>query len=185
MATVLDLGLIDGLSPIFSFILVFAVVYGLLNYNKVFGENKLIHSTIAFVFAVMMLFAPKALDVIKIMTPWFVIMMIAGLFILMVYKLFGTPDESISWAVRNYGGLKYGLVAVSIIIIVASFGQVYFSSDGNNNSSLVDSYEGDVGGVGEEALMATLFHPKVLGMLVIMLIAVFTISLLSSQPGRR
>jgi hypothetical protein len=106
----------------------------------------------------------------------------AGVMVLLVYKLFGAPDESIEWTIRNYGGLKWGIFIISIIIIAGSLASVYFASDGDNSTSLIDAHEGDVGGTGEDALLATIFHPKMLGLVIIMLIAVFTIALLSQSP---
>lgn len=183
MATVLDLGLLEGFSVLFSFLLVFVIIYGLLSYTKLFGDNQAIHAIIGISFAVLTLFAPKALEAIKVMVPWFILFILAGVMVLLVYKLFGAPDESISWTVRNFGGLKWGIFIISIIIIGASVSSVYFVGDGSDNStSLITASEGDVGGVGEGALLATIFHPKMLGLVVVLLIAVFTISLLSQAP---
>ena len=188
MATVLDLTLLEGFSSIFSFLLIFTIIYALLVYTKFLGENKSLHAIIALSVSVIMLFAPRALEAVKLMVPWFMLFIMAGVFVLLVYKLFGAPDSSIEWTIRNYGGLKWGIFIVSIIIIAGSLGYVYSqpapgsSPQEGGNSTILTAYQGDVGSTGEEALMATIFHPKVLGLVVTLLIAVFTISLLSQSP---
>ncbi|RMF05575.1 hypothetical protein D6764_04345 [Candidatus Woesearchaeota archaeon] len=187
MATVLDLTLLEGFSSIFSFLLIFTIIYALLVYTKFLGDNKSLHAIIALSFSVIMLFTPRALEAVKIMVPWFMLFILAGVFVLLVYKLFGAPDSSIEWTVRNYGGLKWGIFIVSVIIIAGSLGYVYSqpapgTAPQEGNSTILTAYQGDVGSTGEEALLATIFHPKVLGMVVTLLIAVFTISLLSQSP---
>ena len=40
MATVLDLGLLEGFSNLFAMLLIVALVYGILEYVKLFGDKR-------------------------------------------------------------------------------------------------------------------------------------------------
>ena len=101
MATVLDLGLLQKFEIIFPFLLVFVIVYAILSSTKFLGENKGIHSLIALAMAIMILFSATTREIINVMSPWFVVLFIFILFVLLAFKLFGTTDEDIMGVLKN------------------------------------------------------------------------------------
>jgi hypothetical protein len=179
MATPFDFGLIQDFSSIFVVVLVFAMLYGALSMGKMF--NASVNSIISVVIALLMLVVPNLIEVIKIAMPWFTVVVILTLMLIMVAKMFGSDDHDIKRAFASEG-LMYWFITAAILIIIFSLGKVYFTTENGdfNPREAVD--------VGDEVTFsggfwATLFHPNVLGFLFVMLIAVFTVILLTS-PGR-
>ena len=69
MASILDIGLLNTFSPIFTFILLFALIYAILEFAKIFGENKNIHGLIAFVVALIASLSKGVVATITLMVP--------------------------------------------------------------------------------------------------------------------
>ena len=66
MATFLDaVGTLEEFSVIFIFILIFIVLYGLLQYTKMIGENKAIHAIISLAVSIIFLFSQTASKIIE------------------------------------------------------------------------------------------------------------------------
>ena len=187
MATFLDIGILKSVGDIFPMLLVFLVVFGVLTYTKTFKENKGLQAMISFVLAIMVLFVPNLVDVIKLMSPWFTVMIIFIVFILLLYKMFGASDEMIKDILSpKKSTVVTWILVISAIILIGSLGKVYFSgspTSGTNvtyvNGSLVTT--GNTGATGQGAFWATLFHPKVLGMLMVLIIATFAIVTLTVE----
>ncbi len=159
------------------------MVYGILQFTKFLGENKVLHALIGFFIAVIFLFSTEAITVVQVMAPWFTVLFIFVIFILMSYKLFGATDDQIRNVMTNASALQYTILALGIIILLfglgAGFGQklLGYSADiaevrdatteAGQGSTATSSYQ--------QNLISTLFNPKILGMILILVIAAFTI----------
>jgi len=188
MASPLDLGLgmINQFSIVFAMLFVFVLLYAVLGKTKVLGDNKNVVAIIAFVVAIMLLMAPNVSKVITTIAPWFVLMFIFMVFIIIGAKLLGATDDDVRTAITgNRNSALWWIIILSAIILIAGLGKVYFSPGamGDDNDDRPTVYlengttviRGEVGTEGESALWATIFHPKVLGFIVIMLVGVFAI----------
>lgn len=184
MATpTLDVGFLGYFSPIFVFILIFTMVYGALQFTKLLGDNKILHAGIALVIAIIFLFSASAITVITFIAPWFTLLFIFIIFILIAYKLFGATDDQIKTVITKASALQYTILALAIIILLlglgAGFGQelLGYSADiSESRDAAVEAVEGGTAtGSYQQNLVATLFHPKILGMILILVIAAFTI----------
>lgn len=184
MATpTLNISFLQYFSPIFIFVLVFVMVYGILQFTKFLGENKVIHALIGFFIAAVFLFSTEAITVVQTIAPWFTVLFIFIIFILMAYKLFGATDDQLKTLVSKSSAVQYTIIALSIIILLfglgAGFGQKLLgygtdisdvrdaASEAGQGSTATSSYQTN--------LIATLFNPKILGMILILTIAAFTI----------
>jgi hypothetical protein len=190
MATVLDLGLIKSFSFIFPWLLVFAFTYAILQKTKAIGDNIAINAIIAVVAAFTVLLSDAAVQVVNFVIPWFAIAIIFFVILLLFFMIFGHSESSIFDYIKNDKGVGWGIFVVALVIIIAGFGTVF-------GQGLTDlSFQGGEtvvnttisGGVGtpshEQNVIATLFHPKVLGFVVIFVIAIFTVSLLTSETTK-
>ena len=190
MANPIQLGLLSDFSPVFTMLFVFAFTYALLQYSKIFGENKSIHSIIAITLSFLVLLSPNIVKAINLMLPWYVVIMVLILVLLMAFGMLGARESDFENLLHSKTSVIYWVLIVSVIIFVASLGSIYFSGqpinqkDGNvmPRTSINGTISGDVGGEGVGAFWSTLFHPKVLGLIFTLLIGVFAISLLSSTP---
>ncbi|MBS3158584.1 hypothetical protein J4206_04825 [Candidatus Woesearchaeota archaeon] len=184
MATAFDFILVDQISTILVLIFVFALVYGGFTYGKMF--NPAINAILAIVIALLMLVMPKLIEVIKIALPWFTSVIILTLLLLLVARMFGSEDSDIKRVFANEE-IMYWFITAAILILLFAVGKVYFGSGKflEEGGSAVDAIkEGAAGSesAGEISFWNTLFHPNVLGFILIMMIAMFTIILLGGRP---
>ncbi|MEK6935774.1 MAG: hypothetical protein AABW67_03225 [Nanoarchaeota archaeon] len=78
---------ISGLSffmPVFSFLLVFLIVYAILAKTKIVGDNNFIHFLISFIIAIIFLSFSSMRLYVETITPWFVVMIVIVFFVLLV-----------------------------------------------------------------------------------------------------
>lgn len=177
MATFLDIGLLQKFEIIFPFLFVFVVVWGLLSYLKFLGDNKFVHAIIALILAILALFSSFVSKVINGIAPWFVLIFIFIVLLFVALKTFGLSDTDIR---TEFDWIKYAIVIVSFIILAyAIFDNTVWSEDAESSGDTVSS--SDVGASGRSGITATLRSPAVLGLILIFLIAVFTIQKLSVE----
>ncbi len=184
MVTFLDISLIKGFSFIFPFLFVWSVVYGILESQKMFGERRELHAIIAFVTAMIVALTRPAVEIISTMTPWFIVLLMVFVLMIMFFKFFGIKDEEIASVFKSseYSWVTVTLVIVSLILFAASAGQVFFGAAVPTGEQITATVHGGgtgVAGIGEEAFLKTFFHPKVLGLMFIFIIAALTIHLLA------
>ena len=206
MATFLDISGLSFFSSIFTFILIFVTVYALLTYGKILGSNSGLHSLIAISIAVLFMFSKDAISMVNFMIPWFTIMFIVIILMIMAYSLFNPGANLVSVLGSGHKTVVYWVITLSVIIILLglsnTYGQKvgpYLSENGDNSASLGSNgvYNNDTNtlsgaadnfrGTGntntgdfQQNLGATIFHPKMLGMMFILLLGTFTILLMTS-----
>ena len=166
MATFLDIAGLQQFSSIFVFIFVWLAVYAILTYSKILGENKGIHIVMGLIIALMVLFSPIATGTIEYIAPWFAVVFIFVIFATIALKLFGAGTETL---------VSLRLVTMVVILIVLTIGALSYvrqqiTVPGDNETSI------DYG-----KTTTILFHPKVLGILFVLIIAVFTIVLMAGK----
>ncbi len=177
MASLLDISLLQHFSDIFVFLFVFSATYAILMVKKPFGDVKGLNALIAFGIAMIFLFSQDAIAVIKETVPWFVIMLIVLMMVLLVTTSIGASiDPTLMRTIGTYV-LVIGII-VLVINISMRFGQhagPYLSNE-TNPDIVVAGGSGDVGsGSFAQNFGATLFHPKVLGMLLVIIVCLFAV----------
>ncbi len=183
MATFLDaVGTLEEFSVIFTFILVLVMIYGLLQYTKLLGENKAIHALISLAIAFLFLFSQTASDIIRLIVPWFVILFSGILFLLVGIKMFGAGGADIDmWAMmQEHNTISMWILSLSLIIVVGAIATVYSEEgrvlgEGGEVKEPTEERFGEPGTRGETGFWGTMSHPKVLGLIAILLIASFVI----------
>lgn len=183
----LELGFLQYFSPIFVFVLVFVTVYAMFQFTKFMGENKILHALIALFVSIIFLFSTAATTVVMFIAPWFTIFFVFIIFMIMAYKLFGATDEQIKTVITKWHAGQYFIAAIAIIIMLfglgAGLGQKMLAytqpeaaevSEGEEAAATVSE-----GGVATSSYMqnlaTTIFHPKILGMVLLLIIASLTI----------
>ena len=191
MATFLDVTILGGFSLIFPFLLVFVVLYAVLINTKPFGGAKNgIYALMSFCIAVLMLFSKTAIALVETMVPWFVVMFIAILLIMMSFAFFGAKESDMLSTIKSHGALKNWMVTIAIAIVIISFAQVMgqglLEEGETGEGGTIESPQGPTGTNSfSENLGNTLFHPKVLGFIFIILLSTFTIFFLSKGQDMR
>ena len=178
MATILDITALESFSLLFSFLFVLVIVFAFLSYSKFLGDNKGIHALIALLISIMTLFSDSVVKAINLMAPWFVLLFVFALFMIMAFKVFGTTDSDIMSVLVNpeYRYIIWWVVAIGIVIGIGSLTSTVWGG----GAPVYNESATDVGTTGASAFWGTIFHPKVLGLILIFLIAMFTISKLTT-----
>ncbi len=177
MASVIDIGLLDYFVPVFVFLLIFGIVFALLEKVKLFGTNKGLNSLISFAIACLFILTPELMKVIKIMTPWFTILFVFVIMIVLLFMFVGIKEESISVAFQDRS-LIWIIIILSLTIFAYALTQVYGSQvqtvyAGENVTSEQGNLMGQVGKI--------VFHPRVLGMVILLLIAAQAVRMITAS----
>lgn len=168
MATFLDITGLEQFSSFFVFIFVWLAVYALLMYSKVI-QSHAINIIIGLIIALFVLFSPVATGAIRFIAPWFAVVLIFIMLITVLVHSFGAGE------LASYTHLK-GIFIIVIIIVLA----IGFLSFIREQTPLPGDTES-----GEEIDLTkttnVIFHPKILGMIFVLLVAIFTIALLAGK----
>jgi len=192
MATIFDIGLLEYFSPIFTFIFIFVAMFGILQVVKIFGEkSQNLNAIIGFCIALFLTFADKPRLIVNGMIPWFALMFVFGLFLLTAMRfIFGSEagDSMLLSMLGGKTGAGWWVGVGAIIILIVGISSVIGdpladsgenattdastgNSDGSSGSTATDDYRTNV--------LNTLYHPKLLGAVVLLLIALFAILLIT------
>ena len=121
MATVLDTSLLNFFQPLFIFLIVFALVYGILEKTKMFGEGKgALHLIIAICLSLITIVVRPISNVFGSILPWFVLVFAIILFIFMIYGFFGIESKRV-WGMIGYTPLLLILVLIVLIVLATTF----------------------------------------------------------------
>ena len=143
------------------------------------GRVLFVIALIAFLF----LFSQTASEIIKTIIPWFVILFSAILFLLVGIKMFGATKgaELDLWSMLNgHETISWWVLAITLVIVIGSITSVYsekgsvFGEDGVESGESESKY-GESGKVGEAGFWGTITHPKVLGLIAVLLIASYIV----------
>ena len=168
MATFLDVGLLEFFLPVFSFIFVLVLTFAILDKANILSGNKYINWALALGVAVLTLFSGATLNLINIVVPWFVILFVFISLLFAIFMFLGSKPDDL-W--KEIGG-KGTIVIVSILLLAIAIGQAFgpiFSPYGDG---------GDGQSIRSETIR-TIFHPRVLGAMFIIVVAAYATKYLS------
>jgi hypothetical protein len=164
MATFLDVTALANFSVIFVFLFVWLVVYAILLYTKVFGQNQFISILIGLVIAFFTIISPLATLIVQEIAPVFAVVLILIAIISIASGMFGNVQ------LESLASLKWVVLVILVIsLIVGSLSIV------RENIKVPERGE-DFG-----KISTVIFHPNFLGMILILAIAVFTVVLLAAK----
>jgi magnesium-transporting ATPase (P-type) len=189
MATFLDVGLVQHFSVIFPILLVFVIVFALLEKSQMLGNNKGLHSLIALSVALMMLFVPGVVKVISLMAPWFVLMFLLVIFFMVLIMSSGTKWDNIASYMSEWNTPHWFFLIIGLIIFIGALASVYgtsmlpYSSEDQVNASATGTAQGtstDTGNFNQN-VGRVIFHPATLGMVFLFMVGSLTIRLLTKN----
>lgn len=196
MATPLDMSLLANFSGLFLFIMIFAITYAVLGLTKVLGDNKTIQATVAFCFGLFMALASKPSQIVENMVPWVGLVIIVIMFLMLTMRfMFGEKGDDM--LISAIGGSSKTSAAMWIFIAIMFILLVSFSSvvgpevtPGSNTTSDTTASSGATStstttgstetGNWQSNVLNTIYHPKVLGTVLVLFIMVIAIKQLST-----
>ena len=165
MATFLDVTSLERFSVIFVFVFVIVAMYATLAYTRILGNNTLIIGLLSILIGIFVIISPLATLVIRTIAP-----VIAVLFVLVAIGAVALSMYGSHVDMDSFPALKWILlVVITIAIIVGSLSVV---RENINVPKTGEDYS---------KTSTVIFHPNFLGMLLIFLIAVFTVGLLATK----
>lgn len=201
MATFLDASLLENFGIIFIVLLVFLILYGLLEYMKAFGEDKRgVRALIAFFVALMFLISRTAASMVQMMVPWFIVMIIFIFFTLFMVRMFGRTESDLRSLIGSKDVYPW-LIIFLVLILLFSLGNAFGQSllERGEGKQTTNTSMGTGTGYGLEPaepgtrstttasfttnFLNTLRHPKVLGMLFIFLVGLFSLIFLTKPSA--
>ena len=180
------MGLLKEFSIIFGWLFVFVLSYALLEVTKVLGENKGLHAVLAVCFATLFAFSERATNIVLGSAPWFVVFMVLVMFLLIGVR-FAFGDKGDELLLETLGRRKAGwwillpVVAIVGILIAFQIGPEMLPGGGGTETT-------ESGGTStatssfSQNIVNTLYHPKIIGMAAILMIAVFAIFTICTVP---
>lgn len=168
MATFLDVTGLQYFSNLFAFLFVWLIVYALLAYTKALGNNQLIHALIGLIIGLFALFSPTVTGAIIFIAPWFALIFVFIMLIMVAGNMFGATDLGASPAFRST------ILALMVIILVTGV-LIYVRNQISVPDEITEKSD-------FSKITNVLFHPKFIGMVFILVVAIFTIGLLASKP---
>jgi hypothetical protein len=183
MATPLDIGLLGRFGALFPFLFVLVLVYAILSTVKVFGDRRGLDALIALLAAILTIFSDTVRLTIERMAPWFVLFFFFLIFVSIAFMIFGAKTEDIFSAMKSNRTIFYWILAICVMIWLGSLTTVLSERGGvgvlSAQSTVNATPEQVAAGSQQSQFWATITHPKVLGLALILLIATFTVARLA------
>jgi hypothetical protein len=169
MATLFSEEFVTLLTPIFVFLFVFTALFALLKKTKFFGTNVGFNLVISFAASMLVFVVPESHVVVASFTPWVALFTILIVFLFVFFMFFGVQEKDIGKFVQTSTFTFWMVLIIVIIFLVAltkAFGPFLMV---NQNPGFWN------------AVKRTVFHPKTLGALFVLVISAYAIKYLGSH----
>jgi hypothetical protein len=174
MATLLDAGILKGFGDVFSWLLIFVIVYGALEVVN-FLKNKALHALVAFAVTVVVGISGGGINIITYMAPWAVVVAVIIFFVLLLGQFAGLEQAQVLGIFGGKNAGWYIFIPLVIALIIA-----WTQGAGTHTKTVTDASGNEITvDEPQRGFMAVLTNPKILGMMVVMLIFFFTILLMA------
>jgi len=122
MATFLDVTLLENFGVLFVVLLIFLILFGLLEYIKAFGKDKKgLHAIIALVVALLFLVSKTASSMVQLMVPWFMVIVIFLFFTMFLIRMFGRTEADMKKLIGHKDVYPWIIVFAALIVYAFYF----------------------------------------------------------------
>ena len=170
MATLLDLGVLTYLTPLFTFLFILIISYAVLDKFKLLGNNFAPKAIASFSIAMIFIFSTRMMKVVNMATPWFILLIVLGLFIVGILMFIGIKEDAISKAVKS-GNVVWPIIVVSLIIFIIVITTAF--------QDVQSPYEDDKDKTRTTEGLSALVHPRLLGALFLLVMTTYAIMFIS------
>lgn len=177
MATILDFGLLQEFSAVFAWILLFVVVFGVLQMSKIF-DNMSFNALAALAVTVIMFSAGGTTELISGLVPWFVITAFFVMFLLILAKSVGIEAQEVTATFGGKGVIWwfFAILVIGVVISLVASGQF------SRGETEIDPETGEEVKTTGTTVLSIITQPKVLGVILIMSISAIAIALMAGVP---
>jgi hypothetical protein len=197
MATFLDVGIMQHFSAVFVVLLIFIIIFGLLETVKAFGDKKGIHAIIALVIALLFIVSKLATEMIKTMVPWFIVIVIFVFFFMFMLRMWGLGDSDLKSLIGDPNVYPW-IIIMMVVVLLTSLSTVFGQSlleKGSGGTTTGTNYSagGSVSVISDTTstatpsfttnMLNTVRNPKVLGMIFVFLVGAFSLLFLTKMSA--
>jgi len=195
MAALTDaLGVMDVMgffTVVFPFILVFAILYGILSRLELFGEkSSTINAIISLAVAIFFVSITQAVKFLNTLIPLFTAVLIVMTLVLMIFLFIGVKPEAITGAMKTPAGY---LIMLAVVMIIIFYAMSSIDPNSYYNTHPEDIPEGveipglNAPGTAEDyariEFMRTLYSPTMLGLIVLVIVFAGATYLITREPA--
>ena len=179
MVTLLESGLFGHFNSVFIFLFVVVVVYAVLISTEILGKNNLFNITIAVILGIFFASSSYASRMFAYATPWFVLLFLVVFFLQFMTKFMGAEKV---FSLKENTAIVIIILVLIVIIFIMSAGQASKEEkEGVDKKGELEEGENPALAFPQK-VGQTLRHPAILGLMLVMLIAVFAILLFAKLP---
>ena len=178
MANVLDIGLLKDFSYLFGWILIFVVVYGILQVIDMF-KSRGIHALIALTITVIVATNSGTMNVVSEMMPWFVVIGFFIVFLFVLSNFMGLPTAEVVGSFGGKGAVWWIFVPLMIGLVISLVGGGQFS---RGDTTRIDPDTGEIIKIPGKTVINIITDPKVLGIILLLGISALAIVLMTGIP---
>lgn len=197
MATFLDVSILSNFISVFTMLLVFVIVFGVSEVMNLFGEGKKgLRAMVALAVSFIVLFSKGIMVVIQTFTPWFVLLVLVIFFMLFAVRMFGVGEKEIKAEIMKDSTITTWIIILVVTMVLFSLGtglgqtsleQTRSGGTESGSGGAITVNNQSAGSVSSsdfsQNLYNTIYHPKILGLILIMLIAVIAILFLTASES--
>lgn len=183
MATPLDLLAFQEFQGVFAFLFILIGSYAILGSAEFFKERKFPLTMISFLLAFMALSSKIAIKTVSLMAPWFVLFVLFILIMMLGFMLLGvTQKRMLEFLESGEYAVGVWMLVILVLIGVGSLAVVWTEETGGLeelrgfNETKYKSGEYPV-----DTFWQTVFHPNMLGFVLVLIIAVFTLKYMTEE----
>lgn len=154
-----DIGIFETIVP---FVLVAAITYGILSKVKAISDNTAINMTVSVIFALIFTSFLEAVKFMNLLIPYLIGFFTVLLIVLMLFQFLGAKEESFAAALKmpSVYLLIIGLLLLFVFMVI---GQVFPAMTTNATTTAQG---------GATDMASIIFHPKMLGVIVIFMVMI-------------
>ena len=170
MATLLDLSIFTYLTPLFTFLFILILSYAVLDKFKLLGQSFAPKAIAAFSISMIFIVSSRMLAIINIATPWFILMIFLGFFIMAMLMFLGIKQESVTETITS-GSVVWPVIIISLILFIISITSAF--------QDVQSPYEDEPEKTRTTEGLSALVHPRLLGAIFLLIITVYAIMFIS------
>ena len=135
-----------------------------------------------------LMISKNIISIINVGAPWFVLVFVFLTLLLLIYRFMGASEANLTNVITKDKAVIWALLAIGLIIVIASISNIYGQKllvkeqvevIGEDGQVMIKNVTVQENVNYKSELHGTFFNTKIIGLMFIFLVAVFSISLLT------
>ena len=177
--------IVPGLSYVFVFLLVFAVIYGLLSYVDIFKRRD-INAIIALSVALITLLSSFFVVFVSTYIPMVIAVVLGIFFIILLLATTLTPTKSVTAYLTRSPLVALLIIFIMLLFSLEAFGTTYNFFSPPSNSTAINPHISPIlsGALNSTYIVTLLTSPNVLALIISFLVMIFGVYFMTRLRGQ-